>query len=67
MLARAHAGQGNQGMTDLATAEVFLLKGDRQAAVYKATAAERALPRGSPGWQRATDIKGYIESGRPKR
>lgn len=67
LLARAHAGQGNQGMTDLATAEVFLLKGDEQAAIYKATAAERALPRGSPGWQRAMDIKGYIESGRPRR
>jgi predicted Zn-dependent protease len=67
LMARAQAGLGNQGMTDLATAEVFLLKGDRQAAIYKATAAERALPRGSPGWQRAMDIKGFIESGRPKR
>ena len=67
LMARAQAGLGNQGMTDLATAEVFLLKGDRQAAIYKATAAERALPRGSPGWQRAMDIKAFIESGRPRR
>lgn len=67
LMARAQAGLGNQGMTDLATAEVFLLRGDRQAAIYKATAAERALPRGSPGWQRAMDIKGFIESGRPRR
>ncbi len=67
LMARAQAGLGNQGMTDLATAEVFLLKGDRQAAIYKAGAAERALPRGSPGWQRAMDIKGFIESGRPRR
>jgi predicted Zn-dependent protease len=67
LMARAQAGLGNQGMTDLATAEVFLLRGDRQAAIFKATAAERALPRGSPGWQRAMDIKGFIESGRPRR
>ncbi|MGE0422569.1 MAG: M48 family metalloprotease [Reyranellaceae bacterium] len=67
LMARAQAGLGNQGMTDLATAELFLLKGDRQAAIYKATAAERALPRGSPGWQRALDIKTFIESGRPRR
>jgi predicted Zn-dependent protease len=67
LMARAHAGQGNQGMTDLATAEVFLLKGDQQAAIFKATAAERVLPRGSPAWQRASDIKGYIQSVRPKR
>lgn len=67
LMARAQAGLGNQAMTDLATAEVFLLKGDRQAAIYKATAAERALPRGSPAWQRAMDIKGFIESGRPRR
>jgi len=67
LMARAQSGLGNQGMTDLATAEVFLLKGDRDAAVYKATAAQRALPRGSPGWQRAGDIKGFIESGRPRR
>lgn len=67
LMARAQAGLGNQGMTDLATAEVFLLKGDQPAAIYKATAAERALPRGSPAWQRAMDIKGFIESGRPRR
>lgn len=67
LMARAQAGLGNQAMTDLATAEVFLLKNDRPAAIFKATAAERALPRGSPAWQRARDIKGFIESGRPKR
>ncbi|QQS12850.1 MAG: M48 family metalloprotease [Rhodospirillales bacterium] len=69
LLARTYAALGNQPMTDLATAEKFYLEGPekRSAALHKADAAARALPRGSPAWQRATDLRAAIEADRPSR
>ncbi len=67
LMARSHAALGNQPMTDLATAELFLLRGDKAGAVFKAGAAERALQRGTPAWQRALDIKAAVEADRPVR
>lgn len=54
-LALAEAQLGNEGAAALATAERFLIAGRFQDALRQATLAERALPRGSPGWRRAED------------
>ena len=66
LMATAYSRQNNAGMTSLARAEMAILRGDRNEATAHAAAAERQLPRGTPAWQRAQDIKAYIES-RPRR
>ena len=38
------------------------LRGARSEAQVHADAATRQLPAGSPAWQRAQDIKAYINS-----
>ena len=53
-------------MTSLARAEMAVLRGNRAEAQAHAAAAERQLPAGTPAWQRAQDIKAYINS-RPRK
>jgi len=64
--ASGYSRLNNPGMTSLARAEMAILRGNRSEAQAHAAAAERALPVGSPAWQRAQDIKAYINS-RPRK
>ena len=64
--AAAYSRMNNQGMTSLARAEMAVLRGNRAEAQSHAAAAARALPRGTPAWQRAQDLSAYIDS-RPKK
>lgn len=65
--ATAYSRLGNAGLTSLARAEMGILRGNRAEATAHATAAERQLPVGTPGWQRAQDIKAFIQSRPPRR
>lgn len=56
----------NHGMTSLARAEMAVLRGERAEAQAHAAAAVRELTPGTPAWQRAQDIKAYIDS-RPRK
>ena len=51
-------------MTSLARAEMAILRGQRAEAQAHADAAERQLQPGTPAWQRAQDIKAYINTRR---
>jgi len=62
----AYARLNNPGMTSLARAEMAILRGNRAEAQSHAAAAERQLQAGTPAWQRAQDIKAYINS-RPRK
>jgi predicted Zn-dependent protease len=64
--AAVYSRQNNVGMTSLARAEMAILRGQRAEAQAHAAAAERQLPAGTPAWQRAQDIKAYINS-RPRK
>ena len=64
--AAAYSRTNNPGMTSLARAEMAVLRGNRAEAQAHAAAAEHALPRGTPAWQRAQDLKAYIDS-RPRK
>ncbi|MBS0527116.1 MAG: M48 family metalloprotease [Proteobacteria bacterium] len=64
--AAAYSRLNNPGMTSLARAEMAVLRGNRAEAQAHAAAAEHALPRGTPAWQRAQDLKAYIDS-RPRK
>lgn len=66
LLASAYSKQNNAGMTSLARAEMAVLRGQRAEAQSHAAAAERSLQPGTPAWQRAQDIKAYINA-RPRR
>ena len=66
LLATGYSKQNNSGMTSLARAEMAILRGQRSEAQSHAAAAERSLQPGTPAWQRAQDIKAYINS-RPRR
>ncbi len=66
LMAAGYSKQNNAGMTSLARAEMAILRGQRSEAQSHAAAAERGLSPGTPAWQRAQDIKAYIDS-RPKR
>jgi len=66
LMAAGYSKQNNAGMTSLARAEMAILRGQRSEAQSHAAAAERSLQPGTPAWQRAQDIKAYIDS-RPKR
>jgi predicted Zn-dependent protease len=66
LTAAAYAKLNNPGMTSLARAEMAVLRGQRAEAQAHAAAAERSLQRGTPAWQRAEDIKAYINS-RPRK
>lgn len=62
MTAEGYSRLGNPGMTSLARAEMATLRGARSEAQVHADAATRQLPAGSPAWQRAQDIKAYINT-----
>jgi predicted Zn-dependent protease len=64
--AAAYSRMNNPGMTSLARAEMAVLRGNRAEAQAHAAAAEHALPPGTPAWQRAQDLKAYIDS-RPRK
>jgi predicted Zn-dependent protease len=66
LMAAGYSKQNNPGMTSLARAEMAILRGQRAEAQSHAAAAERGLQPGTPAWQRAQDIKAYINS-RPRR
>ena len=56
--ARAYGLLKNQPLADLATAEAYYNGGQMMQALTFASRAQRALPQGSPDWQRAGDIIG---------
>lgn len=62
LTAAAYSKLNNPGMTSLARAEMAIIRGARAEAQAHAATAERTLPAGSPAWQRAQDIKAYIDS-----
>jgi len=64
--AAGYSKLNNQGMTSLARAEMAVIRGQRAEAQAHAASAERQLPRGTPSWQRAQDLKAYIDS-RPRK
>lgn len=66
LMATVYSRQNNPGMTSLARAEMAIMRGDRNEAISHAAAADRQLPKGTPAWQRAQDIRAYIDS-RPRR
>ena len=66
LTAAAYSKLNNPGMTSLARAEMAIIRGNRAEAQAHAAAAERQLQSGTPAWQRAQDIKAYINS-RPKK
>jgi predicted Zn-dependent protease len=67
LMAAAYSKVNNAGMTSLARAEMAIIRGNRAEAQAHAAAAERQLPQGTPAWQRAQDIKAYINSRPAKR
>lgn len=66
LMAAGYSKLNNPGMTSLARAEMAIIRGQRAEAQAHAAAAERALQPGTPAWQRAQDIKAYINS-RPRK
>lgn len=66
LMAAGYSKLNNPGMTSLARAEMAIIRGNRAEAQAHAAAAERQLAQGTPAWQRAQDIKAYINS-RPRR
>ena len=66
LMATGYSRLNNHGMTSLARAEMAILRGQRAEAQAHAAAAERQLQAGTPAWQRAQDIKAYINS-RPRK
>ncbi len=66
LMASGYSKLNNPGMTSLARAEMAVIRGQRSEAQAHAAAAERQLQPGTPAWQRAQDIKAYINS-RPRK
>ena len=66
LLSVGYARANNPGMTSLARAEMAIIRGNRSEAISHAAAADRQLQAGTPAWQRAQDIKAYINS-RPRK
>ena len=62
MMAEGYSRLNNPGMTSLARAEMAALRGARSEAQTHADAATRQLPAGTPAWQRAQDLKAYINT-----
>jgi predicted Zn-dependent protease len=62
MMAEGYSRMNNHGMTSLARAEMAALRGQRSEAQAHADAAARQLQSGTPAWQRAQDIKAYINT-----
>jgi predicted Zn-dependent protease len=66
MMAEGYSKLNNPGMTSLAPAEMAALRGQRSEAQVHADTAMRQLAAGTPAWQRAQDIKAYVNS-RPSK
>lgn len=66
LMAAGYSKLNNPGMTSLARAEMAALRGQRSEAQTHAEAAARQLQPGTPAWQRAQDLKAYINS-RPRK
>ena len=62
LMASGYSRLNNPGMTSLARAEMAVLRGQRAEAQAHADAAVRQLQSGTPAWQRAQDIKAYINT-----
>jgi predicted Zn-dependent protease len=61
LLAISFSRLGDEGGSRLASAELALLQGDKQAAKVHADAATKIYEKGSSGWLRAQDIKNVTE------
>ena len=66
-LGMAHGRKGNIGQAALATAERYILTGKFRDAIGQAKRAEHVLPKGSPGWLRAQDLKTAAEQAAKRR
>lgn len=66
LMASGYSKLNNPGMTSLARAEMAAIRGQRSEAQSHAEAAARNLQSGTPAWQRAQDLKAFINS-RPRR
>ena len=66
LMASGYSKLNDPGMTSLARAEMAALRGQRSEAQTHAEAAVRQLTAGTPAWQRAQDLKAYINS-RPRK
>jgi predicted Zn-dependent protease len=62
LMAAGYSKLNDPGMTSLARAEMAVLRGQRAEAQSHADAAVRQLQSGTPAWQRAQDIKAYINT-----
>jgi predicted Zn-dependent protease len=62
LMAEAYSRLNHPGMTSLARAEIAVLRGQRGEAQAHADTAMRQLQAGTPAWQRAQDIKAYINT-----
>ncbi len=62
MMAEGYSKLNNPGMTSLARAEMAALRGNKSEAATHADAATRQLQAGTPAWQRAQDLKAYINT-----
>jgi predicted Zn-dependent protease len=65
LMASGYSQLNDPGMTSLARAEMAALRGQRAEAQSHAETASRQLAAGTPAWQRAQDLKAYINS-RPR-
>jgi predicted Zn-dependent protease len=63
----AEGRSGNLGAAALALAEEGILSGDLRQASEQATRATQLLPRGSPGWIRAEDIRRDVKNEKDDR
>ncbi|NQW52471.1 MAG: M48 family metalloprotease [Rhodospirillales bacterium] len=66
LMAAGYSKLNNPGMTSLARAEMAAIRGQRAEAQAHAETASRQLTAGTPAWQRAQDLKAYINS-RPRK
>ena len=62
LMAAGYSRLNNPGMTSLARAEMAMLRGQRAEAQAHADAATHQLQPNTPAWQRAQDIKAYINT-----
>lgn len=66
LMAAGYSKLNDPGMTSLARAEMAAIRGQRAESQAHAEAASRQLTAGTPAWQRAQDLKAYINS-RPRK
>ncbi|MDB5489205.1 MAG: putative Zn-dependent protease, contains repeat [Reyranella sp.] len=66
LMASGYSKLNDPGMTSLARAEMAAIRGQRSESQAHAEAASRQLTAGTPAWQRAQDLKAYINS-RPRK